>query len=217
VKPLLYGLRSWAGAPGEKRLIGPQRGARWPPGGALLEAECSATPSHAPPGAACSCGLHAWHPSRAAARRVCGVRRDVAGILEAWGAVEVHADGFRAERGRPHASVLLPSGNARRLERLAATYDAELLCVDGPDALLACCRDRDLGLVEGVVAELVGSERLAAARRQRRPRWALRAIAVAGALALAGGVVAVDPGTEHGEVLHGRSGEIRVPSRGLPL
>ena len=83
----LYGLRTWgvAGAPGDERLIGPQRSVPWPSGGALLEAECSATPPHAPPGAACACGLHAWHPTRAAARRVCGVRRDVPGILEASG------------------------------------------------------------------------------------------------------------------------------------
>jgi len=130
----LYGLRTWgvAGAPGDERLIGPQRSVPWPSGGALLEAECSATPPHAPPGTACACGLHAWHPTRAAARRVCGVRRDVPGILEASGAVEVHADGFRAERGRAHALVLLPSGNPCLLERLAGAYDVELLRLDGP-------------------------------------------------------------------------------------
>jgi hypothetical protein len=130
----LYGLRTWgvAGAPGDERLIGPQRSVPWPSGGALLEAECSATPPHAPPGVACACGLHACHPTRAAARRVCGVRRDVPGILEAFGAVEVHADGFRAERGRAHALVLLPNGNPCLLERLAGAHNAELLRLDGP-------------------------------------------------------------------------------------
>ena len=133
------------------------------------------------------------------------------GTLEAWGAVEVHADGFRAERGRPHALVLLPTGNARRLERLAGTYDAALLRLDGPDALLAHCRDRGLGLAEGVVAELVGTESLSAGRRERRRRRVLTAVGVAALLVLGGVAIVVDPGAEHGKVLHGRSGEVRVP------
>ncbi len=209
----VYGLRSWgvAGAPGHERLVGPYRSTPWPSGGAAFKAECSATPPHEPPGTACACGLHAWHPSRAAARRVCSVRREVPGILEAWGAVEVHADGFRAERGRPHALVLLPTGNARRLERLAGTYDADLLRLDGPDALLAHCRARGLGLAEGVVAQLVGTEGLAAGRRERRRRGVLTAVGVAAVLVLGGVAVVVDPGAEHGKVLHGRSGEVRVP------
>jgi hypothetical protein len=210
----IYGLRTWAvtGAPGHERLTGPHRTTPWPAGGALLDAECSATPPHTPPGATCECGLHAWHPSRAAARRVCGVRREVPGILEASGAVEVHADGFRAQRGRPHALVLLPGGNARRLERLAETYDLELLRVDGPEALLAHCRERGLGLDQRVVDELVGTESLTARRHERRRRGVLAAVGIAAAaVALAGIAVAVDPGTEHGKVLKGRAGEVRVP------
>ena len=210
----IYGLRTWRviGAPGEERLTGPHRTTPWPDGGALLEAECSATPPHAPPGSNCSCGLHAWHPTRAAARRVCGFRGEVPGILEASGAVEVHADGFRAARGRPHALVLLPRGNARRLERVAEAYDLELVRLDGPDALLAYCRDRGLGLADSVVAGLVDTESLASARRDRRRRQVLTAALVfVVVLALAGIAAAVDPGAEHGKVLKGRTGEIRVP------
>src|SRR5262245_28753036 len=162
----IYGLRSWrvAGTPGEERLIASQRTTTWPIGGALLEAECSATPPHDPPGTTCTCGLHAWHPSRSAARRVCGVRSEVPGILEARGAVELHADGFRAQRARPCALVLLPGRNARQLERLAEAYHVELLGVHGPSELLAHCRERGLGLSESVVTDLVGAERLAATR-----------------------------------------------------
>jgi len=210
----LYGLRMWrvAGAPGHERLIGSHRTTPWPIGGALLAAECSAMPPHDPPGTTCVCGLHAWHPSRAAVRRVCGVRSEVPGILEASGAVEVHADGFRAERGRPYELVLLPNRNARQLERLAEAYDAELLCLDGPCALLAHCRERGLGLAESVVAELVGRESLAAHRRERRRRGVRTAVSLAGAtLVLAGIAIVVDPGVEHGKVLKGRAGEIRVP------
>jgi hypothetical protein len=210
----IYGLRTWtvSGEPGHERLTGPHRTTPWPDGGALLDAECSVTPPHAPPNATCECGLHAWHPSRAAARRVCGVRREVPGILEASGAVELHPDGFRAERGRPHALVLLPGGNARRLERLAEAYGAELLRLDGPDALLAHCRDRGLGLNENVVAELVGTEPAAVRRRRRRRRGVLAAVGVAAVtVALAGIAVAVDPGTDHGKVVKGRGGEFTVP------
>jgi hypothetical protein len=118
----------------------------------------------------------------------------------------VHADGFRAERGRAHALVLLPSGNPCLLERLAGAHNAELLRLDGPDALLAHCRDRGLGLNEGVLAELVGTESLAARRRERRRRGALGAVGVTAVLALGGIAVVVDPGVEHGKVLHGRGG-----------
>jgi hypothetical protein len=210
----ICGLRTWrvAGPPGEERLIGSQRPTPWPEWGAVLDAECSATPPHSPPGATCTCGLYAWHPTLAAARRVCGVRREVPGIFEAFGAVEVHADGFRAERGRPHALVLQPGRNARLLGRLADTYDVELLRLDGPKALVAHCHERGLGLSQEVVEELVGTETLAARRRERRRRGLLTAAALAAAATILGGVaVAVDPGAEHGKVLNGRAGEIRVP------
>jgi hypothetical protein len=136
----------------------------------------------------------------------------VPGILEASGAVEVHAEGFRAERGRPYALALLPGGNPHRLERLADAYGIELLRLDRPGALLTLCRERGLGLTEDVVAELLGTETLAAQRRERRRRGVVAAALVAAVgLVLAGVAVAVDPGTQHGKVLKGRAGEVRVP------
>jgi hypothetical protein len=210
----IYGLRTWrvAGEPGRERLVGSYRSTPWPGGGAMLDAECSATPPHSPPGKSCTCGLHAWHPSRAAARRVCGYRGEVPGIMEASGAVEVHGDGFRAERGRPHALALLPNRNALQLQRLAEAYEIELLRLDGPDELIAHCRDRGLGLSEGVVAELVGTEKLAADRRRRRRRGVLAAVWIVILALLLGGIaVAVHPEVQHGKTLKGRAGEIRVP------
>lgn len=153
----VYGLRAWrvTGARGEERLVGPHRGTPWPAGGEPTLACCPGVPEHDPPEPGCGCGLHAWHPTPRAARRACGYRREVPGILEAWGAVEVHADGFRAQRGRPHALVLLPRGNPALLQRLAAAYDARLLVLRGPRALLEYCRDRGLGLAERTVASLL--------------------------------------------------------------
>ena len=151
----IYGVRSWrvTGPRGAERLVAPHRGTTWPGGGELLEAECRE--AHAPPAPGCGCGVHAWHPSRRAARRACGYRREVPGILEAWGDVEVHADGFRAQRGRPYALVLLPRANARLVERLAVVYDVPILRLRGPRALFAHCRERGLGLGDAVVAGLL--------------------------------------------------------------
>lgn len=153
----LYGLRSWraSGPRGDERLVAPYRGTPWPVGGELLEAHCPVTPEHAPPAPRCRCGLHAWHPTPRASRRACSYRREVPGILQAWGAVELHADGFRAQRGRPYALVLLPRGNAALLERLAATYDARLLVLRGPRALAAYCRERGFGMTDGTIARLL--------------------------------------------------------------
>src|SRR5689334_20714480 len=101
----LYGLRTWsvAGTHGEERLAAPQRGVAWPAGGDWLVARCDVDPSHDAPARGCVCGIHAWHPSRRAARRVLGRRGVIAGVVEASGAIELHRDGFRAERARPRA------------------------------------------------------------------------------------------------------------------
>ena len=210
----VFGLRTWlveAGPDGE-RLVGAHSRTPWPADGAWLEATCAASPAHPPPGPACTCGIYAWHPARAAAQRVCSVRREVPGIVEVAGPVEVHADGLRAARGRPRALVLLPGRNAGQLERLARAYGAELLRLDGAAALLAHCREHDLGLAAPVVERLVGPERIAGERRRRRRAGAVTALRVgAVALALVALGLAVDRGTEHGKVLHGRAGEVRVP------
>jgi hypothetical protein len=209
----VYGLRTWLveGAPGEERLVGAHSRTPWPPG-AELEATCAAEPAHAPPGPGCGCGVYGRHPRRAAARQVCAVRREVPGIVEASGRLEVHEEGFRAARGRPVALVALPGRNAREVERLATAYGAELLRLDGPDALLAHCETHGLGLSPAVVADLVGADRLARDRRARRrgiARTVLRVAAVA--LVLLGIALAVDRDVQHGKVLRGRAGEVRVP------
>lgn len=153
----IYGLRSWrvSGPRAAERLVAPHRGTQWPVGGELLEAECPATLGHAPPEPGCGCGVHAWHPTHGAARRACGYRREIPGIVEAWGAVELHADGFRAQRGRPYALVLLPRGNAALLARLATAYHARLLVLRGPRALAAYCADQGLGMADGTIARLL--------------------------------------------------------------
>jgi hypothetical protein len=66
----------------------------------------------------------------------------VAGIVEAWGEMEIHADGFRAELARPLAFFL--PGNAgperrARVHALAAAHDARVVVLDhGSDPSRAC-------------------------------------------------------------------------------
>jgi hypothetical protein len=207
----LYGLRAWRVVADERgeRLAAPHQGTTWPTGGEWLQAACSAN-THAAPAPDCDCGLHAFHPRRAAAKQVLATRREVAGVVEAGGAVEVHADGFRAERARPHALVLAPGRNAQLVRRLAHAYGAETIEVKRPDDLLAYCRERDLGLSEPVVQELLGPRHAAdrSARRRRRRTDVLRvaiALVVAALLVLLGLQVAGDP---PGDSVYGRTGEV---------
>jgi hypothetical protein len=210
----LYGLRSWkvVSDRGVEMLAGPHLNNPWPAAGEWLAGTCAS--GHAAPSPGCECGIHAWHPRPASARRVLGSRREIAGIVEAAGAVELHEDGFRAERARPHAFVMSPGRNPKLIGRLATTYHAEVLDVRGPDELLDWCRERGLGLDAPVVTGLLGPARLEDRRRSRgrnRRRDAFRvaaAMLVAGLLALVGVLYLSDPPEDR--VLKGRGGEIQV-------
>jgi hypothetical protein len=202
----LYGLRTWqvAAEDGVERLAAPHRGITWPTGAEWLEARCERHPA---PGPDCDCGIHGWHPRRSSARRVLATRREVAGIVEAEGEIEVYHEGFRAERARPYALVVVPGRNADQIGRLAEEYGVPVIDVGGAEALLAWCTERDLGLSESVVSELVGPS-----EKPIRKSGALRfaaAVAVAVLLVIAG--IELIPDQESGKVLKGRSGEIRTP------
>ncbi len=185
----LYGLRTWRVVTddGRERLSAPQRGTPWTLGRGWQEATCGE--DHAAPAANCGCGIHAWHPRRASARRVLRSRFDLPGIVEVDGAVEVHEEGFRAERGRPYAFVRLPGRNPFLIDRLAAAYGVEVLDLRRPEELLAVCRERRLGLQPPVVEELLGAAAIAERRRARarqRRNDALRIVAALLVLALLG-------------------------------
>jgi hypothetical protein len=204
----LYGLRTWTivGESGSERLAGPQRGVSWPTGGEWLEAQCPR--GHAPPARDCDCGVHGWHPRSRSARRVMGSRGRIAGVVEATGAIELYADGFRAERARPHALVLDAGRNPSVVRRLAAAYDVPLIEARRPGELLEWCRARGLGLDEPVVAGLLGEAAIEARRRAQRTR-ALRTVAALAVVAvlLAIGLLVTDfPGDR---ALSGRAGEVQ--------
>src|ERR1700709_2084657 len=113
----IYGLRTWtvAGDAGNERLAGPQRRVVWPAGGEGFEA---VGPSGPPaPAAGCGCGAHAWHPRPRWARRTVASRREIPGVVEGQGEIEVHAEGFRAQRARPHALFAVRGANRALLDR----------------------------------------------------------------------------------------------------
>jgi len=206
----LYGLRTWSvvGGSGGERLASTQTSVVWPGGGEWLEAACEF--GHDAPGRDCDCGVHAWHPRPRSARRVLASRRNVAGVVEASGAIELYEDGFRAQRGRPYALVLAPGRNPQLLRRLGESYRVPLVDARRADDLVEWCRERGVGLDEAVVADLLGEAALDERRRARRSRRRALALRTAVALAvvalmLAIGLVATDdPGDR---ALSGRTGE----------
>jgi hypothetical protein len=168
----LYGVRTWiaAGPRGEERLAGPYSGMPWPGGGAWLRAGCALDAGHAAPAAGCTCGVYGLHPRPRAARRALAVRREIAGVVEARGAVEVHADGFRAAEGRPHALVLHRRSNPFLIRRLAEVYGVAIVEIRDADALVAWCRERGLGLGGAALEALIGPP------RRPSPSWPVRAL-----------------------------------------
>jgi hypothetical protein len=211
----LYGLRTWlvVAEDGRERLKGLHQGGEWPPGDGWLEAECSSAGGHHPPGRDCECGIHAWHPTLKNARRVLASKAQVAGVVEAHGAVEVHEEGFRAERGRPHALVSTPSRNGKRVRRLAAIYAAQVVEVRKPAELVAWCRERGLGMDERVVAELLGPECMQQSARRKRARRRNNILRVAAALVISAillvlGAQLAEP--DGPRTLYGRTGEIHT-------
>ena len=207
----LYGLRFWrvVSDAGGELLVGPHQNAHWPPGGQWLHARCPT--GHGAPAPGCDCGAHAWHPRRQSVRDVLASRGTVAGIVEAQGAVEVHEDGMRAARARPHALVVTPGCNEAMVRRLADRYGAGLIDVRGPRQLLSYCREQNIGMGEDVVSELLGTGDPRRGRRARFRHDALRlavALVVTALLTVLGLQLMIDPPGDR--TLFGRTGEIHT-------
>lgn len=148
----IHGVRGWSLAAG--RLAGAGVAVPWTPGEAM-RAQC-VNARHPAPDPACECGLYAVHPWAAGA-----AMGEVLGVVEAWGRVELHPSGFRAEHARPlalFAPAGLVPGERQRLADLAGRYRCELVELASPDELERCCAARGWGLDEATVARLVGVE-----------------------------------------------------------
>jgi hypothetical protein len=209
----LFGLRTWRviAYEGGEALSGPLYDTPWPAGGDWLRASCPR--GHPAPDPDCDCGVHAWHPRLSSARDVMRVRGVVPGVLEAQGPVEVHEEGFRAQRGRPYALVAMPGRNATLVRRLAERYDAQVIDASRPEALLAWCRERQLGMDARTVADLLGIDpeerERAKLRKARKDVLRFAAVFVVSALLVVLGLaVATDPPGPRW--LYGKTGPVHV-------
>ena len=114
----------------------------------------------------CTCGLYSMHPwpeqtSEVASSLLGGsdLAIPVMGIVEAWGRIEVHEDGFRAEYARPHALVLFtdsfPDDYAEILAVLAATYRVGVVRVQEAGSLVLHCAEHAPGMDPAAVERLL--------------------------------------------------------------
>lgn len=174
----IHGLRAWrigvADGVAELRGHGEEP---WAVGGEPTIARClggngrrAARRRHRAPVADCSCGLYALHPHASTRFGLYGSLGSigeagdafptaVAGIVEAWGRIELHADGFRAEFARPHTLALIgadrESDVGRLIERLAERSGARLVELDNAEDLVQRCHEHGLGLAPATVRSLV--------------------------------------------------------------
>ncbi|QEC47105.1 hypothetical protein FSW04_05545 [Baekduia soli] len=106
------------------RLMSPYIPCRWE--GRVLHAACYdanrvlqrgrgwLSAPHDSPHPDCQCGIYAYH--RPGTQGYYGEWLWTEGVLSAWGRVEVHADGLRAEHGRIEALALPPRNDPERRE-----------------------------------------------------------------------------------------------------
>ncbi len=170
---VFHGLRRWALHVDELgSVLHGYGGTAWNPGGEATQARClAATPSwssssvapgstsHTAPDQDCRCGLYAHHPD--VPQRIGGGRfrwandpiylpQGVLGVIEAWGRVELHQFGFRAQFARPIAlavhSAYVGSFHGTWLAALAERYDAICVEADDPTELAGWCEREGLGL-----------------------------------------------------------------------
>jgi len=173
----LYGVRKWTPRQGEGgviRLGGCYEHQTWETAGQSTWARCRAGEGHPAgeraPAGGCTCGLYAMHP-RAISRQpgwsgksltmvTLNGPLEVVGIVEAWGRVQVHREGFRAEHARPVALLLIGPDRAsdygRMLEDIAIAHRAKLLESEGALVLERYCRANRIGISPEAVEALIG-------------------------------------------------------------
>jgi hypothetical protein len=167
----LQGVRSWkviVTSSGDFELTGWYGSYPWQRHGQTTWARCGAAfgsrDRHEAPDGRCSCGLYALHPWNAGECDYLSpqsLTEDVAiiGVVEAWGRVQIHREGFRAQFARTNAFVLVgPSADSpygRLTAQLARDHRAALLRVRDLEGLIAHCRQENWGLSRPTVASLL--------------------------------------------------------------
>lgn len=176
----LYGIRKWSARRGENgtlRLGGHYEYQTWRAGGESTWAQCYQTSGHpvgdSAPAGRCTCGLYAWHPwaigrskswsVKGQLMAVVGGPLAVVGIIEAWGRVHVHREGFRAQFARPVTLLLVgaprDSDYGRLVEDLAIAHRAGLLEAEGAGPVEDYCRANGIGIPPETVEELITEPR----------------------------------------------------------
>ena len=166
---VLYGLRRWklSGPPRRRTLSAAFVDRPWPAGRKAYRATCNGSNDHSAPDPECGCGIYAFHAND---RGLAGLRSlgtgEVIGLIEAWGNVELHADGFRAEHARIRLLLLTRGADERKLRELAARHGADVFAGTLED-LLAHARAQGLAMDERTVDALL-APRLEVERAERR-------------------------------------------------
>jgi glycine cleavage system H lipoate-binding protein len=95
----------------------------WVPG--VNTAVCHAGKKHHPPAADCMCGLYALASARD--RRLHGSEGQIVGAIAAWGDIELHRTGFRAEHAAVVALAEPLDGDSELAKRAAERYEVALV------------------------------------------------------------------------------------------
>lgn len=172
----LYGIRRWTARRGENGTInlgGHYDYQTWRSAGESTWAQCHARGGHPPgeraPAGRCTCGLYAFHPWAIRRSRFWQDKSllmttlrgplDIVGIVEGWGRVHVHREGFRAEYARPTTLLLVGSPRdsdyGRLVEDLAISHRAGLLEAKSASAVENHCRGGGIGISPEAVEALI--------------------------------------------------------------
>jgi hypothetical protein len=125
-------------------------------------------PAAAAPAGRCGCGLYAFHPATATADGgpALGASTrslEVVGIVEAWGTVHVHREGFRAQYAKPTALFLFgadrDSDCGRLVTDLAIGHHARVVELDSRASIGRWCRENGIGLEPGQIDTLLAGPR----------------------------------------------------------
>jgi hypothetical protein len=121
----VHAFRDWRALP--QGLTSPRTGVTWT--ARELTAECRprtpedlVRPAHRAPGRECSCGIHGYFRPGYETSKV--DFSGVTGVITAWGEVEVHHDGIRAEYARVEALGIYSRWTRRQKAAVFALADA---------------------------------------------------------------------------------------------
>jgi hypothetical protein len=173
----VYTFRDWHALP--EGLTSPRTGVTWT--SRMLAAECRprtpedlVRPDHRAPGHDCSCGIHGYFRPSEETSKV--DFRGVTGVITAWGQVEVHEDGIRAEFARVEALGVYARWTRRQkaaVAAIAADLDVDLVDLRDLEAAAA-------SYATPVPAALVPAPGRARRGRSRRARPAPARVLVFG-------------------------------------